>query len=100
MAERRNCPLSTLDAAHMMVLLEVARTQLDSFNDDWRDMAGDAAVAAEISARMGAEEGCQKRVADGHGVRFGPISGTLGIRGSISADDPNAKLGLSQPSVR
>lgn len=46
-------PLSALDVAHMMVLLKVARTQHGSFNeDDWRDMAGYAGVAAEIAARL------------------------------------------------
>ena len=51
-------PLSALDVAHMMVLLKVARTQLGGFNeDDWRDMAGYAGVAAEIAARGQAEHG-------------------------------------------
>lgn len=45
-------PLSALDAAHFMVLLKIARTQLGGHNgDDWADMTGYAAVAGEIADR-------------------------------------------------
>ena len=42
--------LSALDAAHMMALLKIARTQSGSFNaDDYIDLAGYAGVAGEIA---------------------------------------------------
>lgn len=42
--------LSALDAANMMVLLKIARTQLGTFNpDDYVDMAGYAGCAGEIA---------------------------------------------------
>jgi hypothetical protein len=45
-------PLGPLDAALMMVLLKIARTQTGAYNpDDYADMAGYAAVAGEIAAR-------------------------------------------------
>lgn len=45
-------PLSPVDAAHMMVLLKISRTQLGAHNaDDWTDMTGYAAVAGEIAER-------------------------------------------------
>lgn len=49
---RRNpsAPLTPLDAAHMMALLKIARTQTGSDNpDDYIDLAGYAGVAAEIA---------------------------------------------------
>ena len=43
-------PLTALDAAHMMALLKIARTQLGAHNpDDYIDMAGYAGCAGEIA---------------------------------------------------
>lgn len=45
-----SAPLSEADVAEMMVLLKVARTQLGNHNiDDYRDMAGYAAIAGELA---------------------------------------------------
>lgn len=44
-------PLRPLDAALMLALLKIARTQLGSHNiDDYVDLAGYAAVAGEIAS--------------------------------------------------
>ena len=49
-------PLDAHDAALMMALLKIARTQLGAYNpDDGIDHVGYAACAAEIAARMEAE---------------------------------------------
>jgi len=46
-------PLDAHDAALMMALLKIARTQLGAYNpDDGIDHVGYAACAAEIAARM------------------------------------------------
>lgn len=47
-------PLDAHDAALMMALLKIARTQLGAYNpDDGIDHVGYAACAAEIAGRMG-----------------------------------------------
>lgn len=47
-------PLSALDAAQMMALLKIARTQLGATNpDDYVDLAGYAGVAGEIATETG-----------------------------------------------
>lgn len=46
-------PLSAVDAAVMMILVKLARTQSGAFNpDDWIDAAGYCAVGGEVAARM------------------------------------------------
>ena len=46
-------PLSAADAAVMMILVKLARTQSGAFNpDDWIDAAGYCAVGGEVAARM------------------------------------------------
>lgn len=50
---RRNpsVEFTAVDAAHIMVLWKMARTQTGSYNpDDWTDMAGYAGCAAELAA--------------------------------------------------
>lgn len=42
---------TAVDAAHIMVLWKMARTQTGSYNpDDWVDMAGYSGCAAELAA--------------------------------------------------
>lgn len=44
-------PFTAVDAAHIMVLWKMARTQTGSYNpDDWVDMAGYSGCAAELAA--------------------------------------------------
>lgn len=53
---RRNTtdPFTAVDAAHIMVLWKMARTQTGSYNpDDWIDMCGYSACAAELAAPVG-----------------------------------------------